>query len=251
MNEKVIVPSQVLRWLRQSILEPHISLYLTYLLDRRYAQRTQPSYLCAVAHFAHWLTLGKTPLSELEEQTVARFLSEHLPHCRCPDPVLRSAHEIRAALRHLLTVLRVHRVIRQHQNEDPLSGELAGFDRYMLQVRGLAVNTRRQRVLILRRFLKTQSSGEPVGVGRIRSADLRHFVLPDQTNYHAGTVAVLGGALRCYLRFRALEGDEVQFLLDAVPSAAQWRLAGLPEVLGSRPGHLGRAAGPGSINHSL
>ena len=206
MNEQV-VHSQVLRWLRQSILEPYVSLYLTYLRDHQYAKQTKHSYLCAVAHFAYWLTIEKTSLLQLGKQTVARFLSDHLPHCKCPYPVLRSAHEIHAALHHLLAVLEAHRVIRQHQNEDPLSAELASFDRYMLQVRGLAATTRRQRVLILRRFLGTHSSAKPVGVGRIRVTDLRRFVLPDQVNYHAGTVAVLGGALRCYLRFRALEGD--------------------------------------------
>jgi site-specific recombinase XerD len=236
MDEKLIAHSQVMDWLRRSILEPHVSRYTAYLCDCRYAKQTQHSYLCAVAHFAHWLTLKKMSLSQLGDLTVTQFLSHHLPHCHCPDPVLRSAPEIRAALRHLLAVLRTHGVVR-HPNGGSLSVELACFDRYMLQVRGLAANTRRQRVLILRRFLGRQPSGESVDVGKICSADIRDFVLPNHSPCNAGTVAVLGGALRCYLRFRALKGDEVQPLLDAVPRAAQWRLASLPEVLSEQEVH--------------
>ena len=41
---------------------------------------------------------------------------------------------------------------------------------------------------------------------------------------------VMSGALRCYLRFRALAGDDIRGLQDAVPNAAHWRLATLPEV---------------------
>jgi integrase len=41
----------------------------------------------------------------------------------------------------------------------------------------------------------------------------------------------MGGALRCYLRFRDLAGDPVGGLIAAIPSAAHWRLATLPDVL--------------------
>jgi hypothetical protein len=39
------------------------------------------------------------------------------------------------------------------------------------------------------------------------------------------------------LRCRALEGDNIEHLREAVPSATHWRLAGLPELLSGQEAH--------------
>jgi site-specific recombinase XerD len=236
MDKTLIAHPQVLCWFRESILDSHVATFRAYLRDRGYARQTQHSYICAVAHFARWLTLEKARLPRLNEQVVMRFLSVHLPHCSCPYPVLRSKHEIHAALRHLLAMLRASGVIPQRQSSDPISLELARFDSYMLHVRGLAASTRRQRVLLLRRFL-TQEKGKHIEIARISANGIRAFVLPGDGRYNAGTISVVGGALRSYLRFRALEGDNVEHLREAVPSVAHWRLAGLPELLSGQEVH--------------
>jgi integrase/recombinase XerD len=197
MDEAVVVHSQVRSWLRCSVLDSHISKYIAYLRERRYTKRTEHSYVYDVAHFAHWMNVERTLLSSLDEEVVAAFLEDHLRSCSCPYPVRRSVHENRAALRRLLEALRAGGVIGQRPlGQDPTSSELARFEHHMEYVCGLA-----------------------------------DFVLNRQGKHSAGTVRVVGGALRCYLRFRALTGDDVQGLLDAVPSAAHWRLAALPEVL--------------------
>jgi integrase len=41
----------------------------------------------------------------------------------------------------------------------------------------------------------------------------------------------MGGAIGCHLRFRARDGDHINRLRAAVPRAAHWRLASLPDVL--------------------
>ena len=41
---------------------------------------------------------------------------------------------------------------------------------------------------------------------------------------------MIGGAIGCYLRFRGISGDPVARLLAAIPRAAHWHLASLPEV---------------------
>jgi len=45
-------------------------------------------------------------LRRLDEDAVARYLTEHLPRCDCQEPVRRLVHENRAALVHLLVTLR-------------------------------------------------------------------------------------------------------------------------------------------------
>src|SRR3546814_18547145 len=64
-------------------------------------------------------------------------------------------------------------------------------------------------------------------------AAVRRFVLGEDRGWGAGTIHVVGGALRCYLQFRRMEGDDVHRLLAAIPRAAHWRLAGLPDVFSS------------------
>ena len=234
MDKRVVAHFQVLCWLQESVLASHVVNFLAYLRDRRYAARTLHSYTCAVAHFARWVTLQKVQLPKINEQAVFRFLSVHLSHCSCPYPVLRCKHEIHAALRHLLAMLRAGGVIPQRQDADPVSLELTRFDAYMQHVRGLAASTRRQRILIVRKFLKTQRWSKHCAIDRVDEKLIRTFVLPGDGRYSAGTVRVVGGALRCYLHYRALQGDKVEHLREAVPSAAHWRLAGLPELLSGK-----------------
>src|SRR3546814_12264818 len=60
-------------------------------------------------------------------------------------------------------------------------------------------------------------------------AAVRRFVLGEDRGWGAGTIHVVGGALRCYLQFRRMEGDDVHRLLAAIPRPAHWQLAGLPD----------------------
>jgi site-specific recombinase XerD len=117
---------------------------------------------------------------------------------------------------------------------DPLHAELSSFDRYMAEVKGLAQNTRQQRIYIIRRFLNGRFASGSFVPDRIRPTDIRRFVLVQEGVHSTGTIHVVGGAIRCYLRFRSIAGDSVHGLLDAVPSVAHWRLASLPEVLSEK-----------------
>ncbi len=109
--------------------------------------------------------------------------------------------------------------------------ELAAFDRYMDTVRGLAATTRRQRVQIVGRFLTARFPADPIVLADITAANLGRFVLGDGERRSAGTIGVMAGALRCYLRFRGLAGDPIGALAEGIPVAAHWRLATLPDVL--------------------
>jgi len=232
MNGSVALHPQPRAWLKLSILEAYVPEYYAYLDRQGYAHNTKRVYLCAVAHFARWIAPKRTELAAVDEHTVAYFIHDHLPHCDCPYPVRRCVHEIRTAMRHLLAVLRASGAIPQPRtNQHPIAVELALFHEHMKSTCGLARNTCYQRVNILRRFLAQQFAAGPIVTGRIKPRDIRQFVSQGKDQRSPGTIRVIGGALRCYLRFRAIDGDRVSHLLESVPSAANWRLAGLPEVL--------------------
>ncbi len=221
--------------LMNTMLGPYVAQYCRYLRHRRYAAQTRHTYLGCIAHFARWLAVEGLGLDEADEQAGRRFVSTHLPHCGCPPPVRRTRHEVRAAVSHLHQVLRSCGALPESAPGDtgPIASELAAFDRYMDAVRGLAANTRQQRGRIVGTFLAECFGDGPLSLADLTTAELSRFVLGTGAGKRrsAGTVQVMAGALRCYLRFRGLTGDPIGALADTIPVAAHWRLASLPDVL--------------------
>lgn len=228
---EIVVQPQPRAWLEDSVLESYASRYLAHLRAKRYAPSTQRVYLCCIAHFAHWLTEERYCVSAIREAVAARFLAEHLPQCSCPYPVRRLRHELRAALALLTEVLRADGVAAvDHAVDSFVALEMATFDAHMRDVWGLADTTRQRRGRIICEFLVTHFGDLPIAMSTIDPAAIRRFVLGEQGR-SPGSIAVIGGAIGCYLRFRSISGDRVNALIAAIPRAAHWRLAPLPEVL--------------------
>jgi integrase/recombinase XerD len=231
MDDSLPLQPHTHAWLKQSVLETHVAGYWEHLKSRGYAVGTRRTYLCCIAHFAHWMRRKRLSLGRLGEDAVARYLTEHLPRCDCQKPVRRLVHENRAALVHLLVTLRACGAIAQPRKlHAEIEAELERFEQYMRQARGLADNTREQRGAIVRRLLSSQFGSRSVVPARIDAASMRRFIMDHTDRWSAGSMHVIAGALRGYLRFRASQGDRVQALLAAIPSIANWRLATLPEV---------------------
>ena len=140
--------------LNESVLESLAARYRTYLEERRYALQTRHIYLSCVTHFARWATsIGDSP-TRIDEAAIARFLNEHLPRCTCPRPVRRVHLDNRSALTLFLNVVREEgdQALTPDQ-KGHIGQELRRFDLFMMQVKGLAAGTRRQRARVVRRFL--------------------------------------------------------------------------------------------------
>ena len=231
MDDSLPLQPHTHAWLKQSVLETHVAGYWAHLKSRGYAVDTRRAYLCCIAHFAHWMGRRRLTLRRLNEDAVTRYLNEHLPRCDCQEPVRRLVRENRAALVHLLVTLReCGAVAKPRKPHAEIEAELERFEQYMRQARGLADNTLVQRGAIVRRLLSSQLDSRQVVPARIDAASMRRFIMDHTDRWSAGSMHVIAGALRGYLRFRASQGDRVQALLAAIPSIANWRLATLPEV---------------------
>jgi integrase/recombinase XerD len=219
--------------LMDSVLGPYVERYCGNLHGKRYAEHTRRTYLGCIAHFARWLTTEQLGLEAADEHAGQRFIENHLPHCDCSPAIWRTPHEVRAALSHLHQLLRTCDALAAPLPgyAGPIGPELAAFDRHMDVVRGLAAKTRYLRVRMVGRFLAERFRDGPVALAELTAADLTQFVLGGGKRRSAGTIRVMAGALRCYLRFRGLAGDPVGALANAIPAAAHWRLASLPDVL--------------------
>ena len=68
MDEVNIVPRQTRSWLMDSVSDPHVPEYCSYLSARRYAVHTTHIYVYCVAHFAHWLTAERLGLDHIDEE---------------------------------------------------------------------------------------------------------------------------------------------------------------------------------------
>ena len=103
--------------LRSSVLSKSVDAYVGYLQRQQYRPAVIRIYLRGVEHFARWVTRRRVPLRSIDESLTHQFLTEHLPACRCPGRCLRTFIAVRAALVHLLHVLRIEGYISDSSEE--------------------------------------------------------------------------------------------------------------------------------------
>ena len=130
-------------WLGNGLFAPYVDAFKQYLTARGYAATTIANCVRSVAHFAQWAHGRRLRVQRIDDATVAAFLHEHLPRCRCTGPVQRDPRGVRAALGHLLVVLRAQGVIASPAvSTTPVDEEVRRYDVHMDHVRGLAPKTR-------------------------------------------------------------------------------------------------------------
>ena len=139
---------------------------------------------------------------------------------------------IRSALNHLLTILGETRLASEIKFPAHVDSELREYCDYANEVCGLAPATLVSRRQWIGRFLAHEFPKGRLDVSQLAPKRIREFFTSQCQGYRPGTAHVVATAIRSYLRFRALRhADPVESLLAAVPSAACWRLAALPEYL--------------------
>ncbi|MFT4161658.1 tyrosine-type recombinase/integrase [Shinella sp.] len=212
-----------------NVLWPVIGLYADYLARGRYGAERRRRYTAAALHFGDWLRSQGVAPADINENLIGDFLAGHLSACSCDHPTPRGFILNRAALNNLLRVLRSHHVVAT-PTPDAVEAELDQFDSKMSEIWGLTQGTRDHRRRIVRRLLREQFGTGPIDLDAISPSAVRTFVLGD-VDRGTSTIRVMGGAVRCHLRYRALVGDDVTHLRKAVPRPAFWRDAELPEAL--------------------
>jgi integrase/recombinase XerC len=222
-------------WLLASPLATCVDAFTRYLCERRHAPNTIQNYLGCLAHFGRWMSQCELSIECIGEELVRRFLDDHLPQCDCALPVCRNRAALRAALGHLLLVLRAEAVVPETApGTTPVEEELRRFDAYMDHVRGLAPTTRRLYLRTVQRLLKEQFADRPVVMSALTPEDLRRFVACQSELYSTpGDATSMISALRGYLRFRTTCGDQVHALIGVLAYPIKWKLASLPQALSS------------------
>jgi len=222
-------------WLLESQLAPYVDAYTQHLIECRYASHTTDYYLASIAHFAHWSTQCAIDIQRIDEKMVQQFLNEHLPYCDCAKPVHCVRHDLRAALGHLLVLLRTNAIIADPPiGMTPVDEELRHFNDYMNHVHGLAPRTRSQYLCIIHRLLFEQFADHPIVISAITPDNVRKFVARQSELCRIpASISATISALRGYFRYRATRGDLVHHLIGVTSYPANWQQATLPKALRS------------------
>lgn len=241
-------------WLSDGFIGQYAEIYFQYFEERKYAASTVRNYLSSIAHFSQWATSKQLQLHQVNESIVAEFLDKHLPHCCCSKPVYHAHNGLRAALGHLLTVLRAHSFIEPPAiSNQPVDIELRCYDKYMRDVQGLATNTRSTILRIVGRLLHSHFCDGEIDLEKITVEHVRQFYAQQIKLYSkpANAAGQVIFSLRSYFRYRTSLGDTVQGLTGSLSYPANWQLSSLPKALSNdevdqlinslgKPGHAMR-----------
>lgn len=231
MVTEFVIPEVLQARLRRSVLAAGVEPFVLHLTSHGYAPRTIGVYVDAIAHLARWMRRARASFARLDERLIERFIGQHLPRCRCPEPCCRVTSNVRAAGRRFIKVSRQAGLLRASVHGAPAAPELAAFRDYLSASRGLAESTQRARLRIIADFFRWRFGRKAPRPAQLTVSDVHRFVTAHCVGAAAGDAAVTACALRSYLRFRALAGQAVAALLAAVPTVAQWPLERLPQVL--------------------
>ena len=108
---------------------------------------------------------------------------------------------------------------------------IAEYASYLRSERGLAAVTIERETHLIRPFLAGRVRDGLADLETLTAADVQAFVLDRARAVPPAAVQRTGTALRSLLRFLHLQGVTASPLAGAVPTAANWKLSGLPRHL--------------------
>ena len=208
-------------------LAPFAEEFRTRLERSGYAPQSQAGHLRLMADLSRWLVELRLNGSGLSPEVVAGFVLDRRAaghrHARSARP-----------LRPLLECLRevgVAPAVAAPLVVGPVEVMVADYACYLRRERGLAEVTVQRETDLVRPFLAARLVGDVLGLGSLTAGEVTAFMLGRSESASPATVQRTGTALRSLLRFLHLRGVIDTSLVGAVPTAANWKLAGLPKYL--------------------
>jgi len=213
----------------RGVLAPYGEDFRARLLSRGYTWGSAAHQVHLMAHFSRWLDEHGLPPGEIDRAVVDRFLGAR----RDSDYVKLLS---RRAMAPMIEYLRETGVVRP-EPPCPLSfaeAHLAEFERYLSDERGLSGESIRSYVGVARQFLVHTGNNESLGLEALSASAVTAFVREECARRSAGSASATVTGLRAWLRFLHRTGRIPVSLAPAVPSVANWSLAGLPRAIGAR-----------------
>ena len=163
-----------------------------HLKRHGYTEFTRQNYLSSAKHFYAWLQEPSNGVIDISRKIVQQFLYEHLPLCRCPEPVYKDVKTVRAALNQILLTaghdrIRKSRNSRTFQN---IEDEIDVFDNYLENICGHAEATRWYHRRHIREFLLWLFGDQAIRIERITAEQLCKFVSEKAAFLRSSSISV-------------------------------------------------------------
>lgn len=227
MSEQPSLPFCVCERIRRNPRGAMLERYVQHLACRGYRPGTVLCYVNSVEHFVRWL--GRRRICP---RLVLRFLTDHLPRCRCKPPAMRCVKFVRAALRQLLQCIAVETPPpRKPPVVLPVDAVVCDFDQYMESICGLSISTRRYRRRYAREFLIKNFGRGAVKWDQLCPGRIMKFVTDYARRCTPATGEVAASAIRSLLRFGQFHGFCDDRLVRAVPGIPVWKRVRNPKTL--------------------
>jgi site-specific recombinase XerD len=211
-----------------------IAEYTAYLQGRRYASRTVDLYRQCLEDFIGWQSRSRHRGWHPDEALVSVFIDDDRDRRRhrLARP-RRASYEEHAALIGWLKMLRTEGVIpvRAIAGDATIEAEIAAFDRYLVEARGLQPATRIVRRRDARAFLAgCKLCGDRL-LTDVSAAEVSNFFARYTAGWKPGSIQSAAASVRSYFRFKAVSGVACTTLAAALPRTVRWRLSSVPRAL--------------------
>jgi site-specific recombinase XerD len=181
--------------------QSELAEFIQYFLDHGYAHKTIHCYLCAVIHFADWMTRRGISCSDATAQDKNEFIQQRMIVPSSSGLFMHNRNSYAAALSHWLRYLDNDVEILPTNNK-----VVEEFDRYLHEVAGLASSTRIYRCRNTREFLNWLASSGSTQINAIQLTDLSAFVRLRATQVSLVTTAGIACSLNSFIRFLSARG---------------------------------------------
>lgn len=210
-------------------LEPFAAGFAAELASVGYSPVAASFQLQLMAHASRWLDGERLGAGGLTVEAVERFIAAR----RAAGSTNYVTDRAMAPLLGYLRGLGVAPVAASKPAETPVEILLERYGEYLAVERGLTSRTVEGYVHAVRPFLAgigADGGGEPE-LGGLSAAQVTAFVVARCPAQSPGAAKMTVTALRSLLAFLHVDGVIPRSLTGAVPSAAAWRLSGLPRAL--------------------
>lgn len=206
--------------------------YISYLHRHGYKPNTIKMYCQALEHFGYWLENNKIPKYSINRTQLYNFIKCHLPKCHCHLPRTKDKETIRAAINQLLKIIPQIEPLNYIENVNkPALKIVRDFDEYLINICGVAKNTRIYRKRYVLAFLQAVRLRELSQIEKITTQQIILFIKQFSSHYATGSIGIVSTSLRSFLKYATLLGYQIKRLLSAIPTIPNWKLSPVPKCL--------------------
>jgi site-specific recombinase XerD len=210
------------------LLSPFREGFGTWLETAGYSRKMCAVHLRLMGDLSCWLGEREETIAGLGAPLLAEFIAGRRAAGRRTGLSVRALRPLAEYLRGTGAVLAEEPV----PPSGPVEEAIAGYASYLRAERGLAAGTIEHETVLVRPFLAGRvREGGLEDLESLTAADVQAFVLDCARSASPARVQRTGTALRSLLRFLHLRGVTTSPLAGAVPTAAGWKLSGLPRHL--------------------